>query len=88
MRKPLDLRNATPDDIVEEIEKKYQQKQNQYEDWFPISKEQYQENLERLKAYDLANPSAFITSFKYDKNGRMTDGVREFLSALGYDGII
>lgn len=88
MEKPLDLRNSTPQDIVEQIKKRTEKKLRDYDSSYPLSFDSYKANVERMEGILLKNPSLFIDEFKYDSNGRMTDGIREFLSGFGYDGII
>ncbi len=86
---PLDLTATTPKNIVEEIDKYIDKLYASYDEkTYFITKEQYQNNLQRIKEMYLKDASMFIDLFKYDDNGNMTDGIREFLSALGYDGIV
>ena len=89
MKKPLDLREKTPDDLLPKVEEYYKKKLDDYEDWYPISRESYQKNLERLKGFDIDDPLSFLSHFKYDPDTeKMTDGMREVISELGYDGFI
>lgn len=86
---PLDLTAPTPKNIAEEIDKYVEKILAKYDDkTYFITKEQYKENLQRIKDMYLKDASLFIDTFKYDDKGNMTDGIREFLSGLGYDGII
>jgi hypothetical protein len=86
---PLDITKEAPKNIAEEIDKYIEGKLSKYdESTFVITKEQYSKNLQKHKEMYLKNPSFFMDLFKYDDNGNMTDGVREFLTGLGYDGII
>jgi hypothetical protein len=86
---PLDLDAPTPKDIADEIDKYITNKLASFDEsnaW--ISKEQYAENLHRIKEMYMKDSALFIDNFKYDDDGKMTDGIREFLSSLGYDGIV
>lgn len=89
LKNPLDYTKPTPKNIAEEIDK-YIEKSiaefNEKEAW--VTKEQYAENSKRSREIYMKDASLFVDLFKYDDNGRMTDGIREFLSGLGYDGII
>jgi hypothetical protein len=86
---PLDYTKPVPENIAKEIDKYVERKLDDYdENTFFISREQYKENLQRIKDMYLKDASLFVDLFKYDDNGNMTDGIREFLSSLGYDGII
>jgi len=88
MDNPLDLRGEIPANLKRKIDEYYEGKKGEYESWYPVTIEQYYDNLERLKQIETENPAIFLNRFKYDNNGNMTDGIREFLSSLGYDGII
>lgn len=86
---PLDVDAPAPKNIAEEIDKYIDNKAASFDDSQSfISKEQYIKNLERIKEMYMNDVSMFINEFKYDETGKMTDGIREFLSALGYDGIV
>lgn len=91
MERPLDLTKPTPADIEKAIRDNAQDKINGYDtmdNWANISREQYTENVLRTMEIGLREPRLFIDEYKYDENGKMTDGIREFLESLGYDGII
>ena len=88
MKKPLDLRKRASSDIAAEIKKRTERKLREYEEWYPVSKEQYKKNLQRVEDMYLNDPALFIDEFKYDKNGEMTDNIRTFLAGLGYDGLL
>jgi hypothetical protein len=86
---PLDLDAPTPKDIADEIDKYITNKLASFDEsnaW--ISRKQYAENLHRIKEMYMKDSALFIDNFKYDDDGKMTDGIREFLSSLGYDGIV
>ena len=86
---PLDLDAPTPKDIADEIDKYITNKLASFDEsnaW--VSREQYAENLHRIKEMYMKDSALFIDNFKYDDDGKMTDGIREFLSSLGYDGIV
>ena len=89
LQNPLNVDSPTPKNIAKEIDKYIANKIASFDEkdsW--ISKEQYIKNLERIKDMYMNDVGMFINEFKYDDNGKMTDGIREFLSSLGYDGII
>ena len=89
MQNPLDLRNATPENIVQAInEWADNELRTGYDPSFPATYEQFADNIERARNRYINNPASFLSTLKYDSNGNMTDGIREFLTGLGYDGII
>ena len=91
MEHPLDYTKPIPADIEKVIRDNAQDKINGYDtmdNWTNISREQYTENVLRMMEIYLREPDLFIDKYKYDENGKMTDGIREFLESLGYDGII
>lgn len=89
LKNPLDYTKPVPNIIAKEIDDYIARKLDGYDEkTFWISREQYEKNLQRIKDIYLRDASSFVDLFKYDDNGRMTDGIREFLSSLGYDGII
>lgn len=88
MNKPLDLRKAAPKDMAEKIKAHINTKMDNYDESYPISEEEYKNNLKKIEDSYMKDPASFIDEFKYDKNGQMTDGIRELLSEMGYDGII
>ena len=89
LKNPLNVDAPTPKNIAKEIDKHIANKIASFDENNSfISKEQYIKNLERIKDMYMNDVSMFIDNFKYDDNGKMTDGIREFLSSLGYDGII
>ena len=89
LENPLDVDAPTPKNIAKEIDKYIANKIASFDENNSfISKEQYIKNLERIKDMYMNDVSMFINEFKYDDNGKMTDGIREFLSSLHYDGII
>ena len=89
LKNPLDYTKPMPKNIAVEIDKYIEKKLASYDEkTFFITKEQYAENLQRHKEIYNKDASLFVDLFKYDDNGKMTDGIREFLSGLGYDGII
>ena len=86
---PLDVDAPAPSNIVSEIDKHIDNKIASFDESKSfVSKEQYIKNLQRIKDMYMKDVSLFIDQFKYDENGKMTDGIREFLSDLGYDGIV
>ena len=89
IKKPLDVDAPPPAEIIEKIDEYIQHEIDTFEpDGWPITKEQYAKNLERTRERYKQDVGAFINEFKYDDNGKMTDGIREFLSQFGYDGIV
>ena len=88
MNKPLDLRKETPQDIAKAIEEAADERLGEYTYSKYLTYDQYVSNVERVKQMELNNPEYFLSRLKYDNSGKMTDGIREFLSGLGYDGII
>jgi len=75
--------------IANEIDKAIKRKLDAYDSRdIPLTKEQYTSNLERIREMYMNGPAMFISDFKYDEQGNMTDGIRELLTSLGYDGII
>ena len=94
MKNPLDLRKETPENIVDAIEKKAEKSLAEYDllkaemtSW-TMTREEYASNVERIKNNNLDNVAGFLNDYKYDNEGKMTDGIHEFLSGLEYDGII
>ena len=86
---PLDIDAPTPKNIAAEIDKYIEKKIDSYDERGAyITKEQYISNLQRIKEMYMKDVAMFVDEFKYDENGKMTDGIREFLSGLGYDGIV
>ena len=89
LENPLDVNAPPPKNIAKEIDKYIANKIASFDENNSfISKEQYIKNLQRIKDMYMSDVSMFIDNFKYDDNGKMTDGIREFLTALDYDGII
>ncbi len=88
LNNPLDLRGAAPDNIADAIRERTAAELEEYNPSWGITPEQYQENLSRIEALRIKNPASFLNSFKYGPDGKMTDGIGEFLRGLGYDGII
>ncbi len=88
LNNPLDLRGATPDNIADAIRERTAAELEEYNPSWGITPEQYQENLSRIEALRIKNPASFLNSFKYGPDGKMTDGIGEFLRGLGYDEII
>ena len=89
LKNPLNVDAPAPKNIANEIDKYIDNKIASFdEDNSFISKEQYITNLQRIKEMYMSDVSMFINEFKYDDDGKMTDGIREFLSSLDYDGII
>ena len=89
IKKPLDVDAPPPAEIIEKIDEYIQHKIDTFEPGgWPITREQYAKNLERTRERYKQDVGAFINEFKYDDNGKMTDGIREFLSQFGYDGIV
>jgi hypothetical protein len=89
IKNPLDYTQSVPKNISDEIDKYIEKSLAEFDEeksW--LTKGQYAENLENSRERYKKNFSWFVDKFKYDDNGKMTDGIREFLSKLGYDGII
>lgn len=87
--KPLRADEAAPPDIAAKIKQYIAEKLANFDtaNW-PISKNQYAANLNRIESIYLNDVGTFIDVFKYDDSGKMTDGIRKFLTELGYDGIV
>lgn len=88
MRKPLDLRREAPKDIIARIDAYIDRKIDSYDESYPISREQFVKNVRRIQEIYKNDPGTFLDQFKYDDYGEMTDGIRELLEEMGYDGII
>lgn len=92
MEKPFDLRAETPADVAEAIRQYEEGKLKDFDKidhkLFQITFDQYKNNIERITKSEIEHPEYFFGHLGYDENGKMSDGIREFLSQFGYDGII
>lgn len=89
IKNPLNINEPPSADIIAAIDKYIQDKIDAFDEkkaW--ITKEKYIGNVNRTKEMYLRDVGMFIDQFKYDSDGKMTDGIREFLAGLGYDGIV